>query len=91
MIKLFLDGGVLTLTAFISPLTNDREMIKEIIGADNLIEIYCNCPLDICEQRDVNIERMHLDYGQRWLKIYKKSSQIQHLTSREPKNGRVLY
>jgi adenylylsulfate kinase len=53
MIKLFLDGGVISLTAFISPLAADREMIKEIIGADNLIEIYCNCPLDVCEQRDV--------------------------------------
>ncbi len=53
MIKLFLDGGVLSLSAFISPIEKDREMVKEIIGADNLIEIYCNCPLEICEQRDV--------------------------------------
>lgn len=45
----------------------------------------------LADARDLNIERMHLDYGQRWLKIYKKSSQIQHLISREPKNGRVLY
>ncbi|MEN8190188.1 MAG: adenylyl-sulfate kinase [Thermodesulfobacteriota bacterium] len=53
MVKLFLDAGVLSLTAFISPLRSDREMVKEIIGVDNVIEVYCNCPLEICEQRDV--------------------------------------
>lgn len=53
MIKLFLDAGVISLTAFISPLEVDRAMAKEIIGPENVIEIYCNCPLEICEQRDV--------------------------------------
>ena len=53
MIKLFLDAGVISLTAFISPLESDRAMAKEIIGPDNVIEVYCNCPLEICEQRDV--------------------------------------
>jgi adenylylsulfate kinase len=53
MTKLFLDSGVISLTAFISPLAEDRARIKEIIGADDFIEIYCNCSLDICEQRDV--------------------------------------
>ncbi len=53
MTKLFLDSGVITLAAFISPLREDRTRIREIIGPDDFIEIYCNCTLDICEQRDV--------------------------------------
>jgi adenylylsulfate kinase len=53
MVKLFLDAGVISLTAFISPLEADRTMVKEIIGPENVVEIYCNCPLEICEQRDM--------------------------------------
>lgn len=53
MVNLFLDAGVISLTAFISPLQADRLRVKEILGAENLIEVYCNCPLEICEQRDV--------------------------------------
>ena len=53
MISLFLDSGIISLTAFISPLKTDREKVKEIIGEENLIEVYCNCSLEICEERDV--------------------------------------
>jgi adenylylsulfate kinase len=53
MVKLFLDAGVISLTAFISPLERDRKMVKEIIGKENIIEVFCNCPLEVCEQRDV--------------------------------------
>lgn len=53
MICLFLDAGVISLTAFISPLEIDRAMAKKIIGPENVIEIFCNCPLGICEKRDV--------------------------------------
>lgn len=53
MISLFLDSGIISLTAFISPLKADREKVKKIIGEENLIEVYCNCPLEICEERDV--------------------------------------
>jgi adenylylsulfate kinase len=53
MVKLFLDAGVISLTAFISPLEADRAMAKKIIGIENIIEVFCNCPLEICEQRDV--------------------------------------
>lgn len=53
MVNLFLDSGVISLTAFISPLKADRDKVQEIIGPDNIIEVYCNCPLEICEQRDV--------------------------------------
>lgn len=53
MIRLFVDAGVLSLTAFISPLEVDRQMVKEIIGPENVLEIFCDCPLEVCEQRDV--------------------------------------
>ncbi len=53
MVSLFLDSGVISLTAFISPLEKDRQAVRSIIGPDDLIEIYCNCPLEVCEQRDV--------------------------------------
>lgn len=53
MVNLFLDAGVISLTAFISPLHADRQRVKEILGEENLIEVYCNCSLEICEQRDV--------------------------------------
>ncbi len=53
MVNLFLDSGVISLTAFISPLQADRERVKKIIGSENIIEVYCNCPLEICEERDV--------------------------------------
>jgi adenylylsulfate kinase len=53
MVHLFLDAGVISLTAFISPLHADRQRVKEIIGEENLIEVYCKCPLEVCEERDV--------------------------------------
>jgi adenylylsulfate kinase/bifunctional enzyme CysN/CysC len=51
--NLMLDSGLIVLSAFISPFISDREMIKGLVGADNYLEIYVDCPLEICEQRDV--------------------------------------
>lgn len=51
--KLFVDAGVVTVTAFISPLKKYREEAKEIIGSENFIEIFVNTPLRVCEIRDV--------------------------------------
>lgn len=51
--KLFIDAGIVTITAFISPLAEDRRRAKEIIGPDNFVEIYVNTSLEICESRDV--------------------------------------
>lgn len=51
--KLFTDTGVICLNSFVSPTIEIRNMAKQIIGADNFIEIYINTPLHICEQRDV--------------------------------------
>jgi len=51
--KLFLDAGVVLLSAFISPFQADREQVKSIVGADNYIEVFVDAPLEVCEQRDV--------------------------------------
>lgn len=50
--KLFVDAGIITLAAFISPTLKDRKRIKNIIGKENFYEIYIDTPLEICEQRD---------------------------------------
>lgn len=51
--KLFVDAGVITLTAFISPFKADRRTVREKLEPGQFIEVYVECPLDICEQRDV--------------------------------------
>ena len=51
--KLFVDSGTVVLTAFISPFKEDRDKVREIVGADSLIEVYVDCPIEVCEQRDV--------------------------------------
>ena len=51
--KLFLDAGVVLLSAFISPFQADREQVKSIVGSDNYIEVFVDAPLEVCEQRDV--------------------------------------
>lgn len=51
--KLFLDAGVVVLSAFISPFTSDRESVKTVVGENSFVEIFVDCPLDVCEQRDV--------------------------------------
>ncbi len=53
MCRLFLDAGILTLASFISPLREHRERVRAIVGPDDFLEIYCKCPLEICEKRDV--------------------------------------
>ena len=51
--KLFVDCGVVTIAAFISPTEQIRQMAADIIGKDDFFEIYVNTPLEICEERDV--------------------------------------
>lgn len=53
MAKLFIDSGVIALTAFISPFRDDRRRVRELVGEEDFIEIYCRCSLQTCEQRDV--------------------------------------
>lgn len=51
--KLFVDAGAIALTAFISPFKEDRAKVRNIVGADDVIEVYVECPIEVCEQRDV--------------------------------------
>lgn len=51
--KLFLDAGVIVLSAFISPFKADRAQVKTIVGDDNFVEVFVDAPLEVCEQRDV--------------------------------------
>ncbi|MEQ9007856.1 MAG: adenylyl-sulfate kinase, partial [Ekhidna sp.] len=51
--KLFVDAGVIVLTAFISPFKSDRKTARDLIGDENFIEVHVDCPLEVCEQRDV--------------------------------------
>ena len=52
MVKLFVEGGVIALTAFISPFAKDRLRVRDIVPHGDFIEVYCRCPLEVCEQRD---------------------------------------
>jgi adenylylsulfate kinase len=50
--KLFVDSGLIVLTAFISPFIKDRQIAKDLVESSEFIEIYIDTPLNICEQRD---------------------------------------
>ena len=51
--KLFVDTGIITIAAFISPTEEMRQMAAEIIGRNDFKEIYISTPLEECERRDV--------------------------------------
>jgi adenylylsulfate kinase len=53
MAKLFVEAGVIALTAFISPFRSDRARVRSLVPHGDFLEIYCHCPLEVCEQRDV--------------------------------------
>ena len=53
MSKLFIEAGVIALTAFISPYKADREMVRALVSENDIIEIFCDSPLSVCEERDV--------------------------------------
>lgn len=50
--KLFVDAGIVVLTAFISPYRKDRDMVRGFVNKGEFIEIYVKCPLEVCERRD---------------------------------------
>ena len=50
--KLFADAGVIAMTAFISPYTADRDKVRALLTEGRFIEVFVDCPLEICEQRD---------------------------------------
>lgn len=49
--KLFVDSAVITIAAFVSPFKADRNKIRNLLGKD-FIEVYVDCPLEVCESRD---------------------------------------
>lgn len=51
--KLFVDAGIVTIAAFVSPLISDRDQVKQIVGENDLIEIFVDTSLEECEKRDV--------------------------------------
>lgn len=51
--KLFVEAGVIVLTAFISPFSADRERVRNIAQHGDFFEIYCDSSIEVCEQRDV--------------------------------------
>ncbi len=53
MAKLFLEAGVIALTAFISPFGADRARVRSLVPHGEFLEIFCDCPLEVCEERDV--------------------------------------
>lgn len=53
MAKLFTEAGVIALTAFISPYRADRSWVRSLVATEDFIEIYCCCPIETCEKRDV--------------------------------------
>ena len=50
--KLFLDAGIIVLTAFVSPFRVDRDNARALVGKNDFIEIFCSADLNICETRD---------------------------------------
>lgn len=52
VVKLFVDAGIIVLTAFISPFRKDREIVKVLFENSEFIEIYVDCPIEVCESRD---------------------------------------
>lgn len=50
--KLFVDAGVVVLTAFISPYQEDRNAVRNMLDEDEFIEVYVNCSVEECERRD---------------------------------------
>lgn len=51
--KLFVDSGIITIAAFISPTNDLRNLAKSVIGEQNFMEVYVNTPIEVCESRDV--------------------------------------
>jgi adenylylsulfate kinase len=51
--KLFTDAGMVAITAFISPYRADRDQVRALVPPGDFVEVFVDCPIDVCEQRDV--------------------------------------
>lgn len=52
MVKLFVDAGIIVLTAFISPYREDRGKVRSLLSEGQFLEIYVDCPVEVCAERD---------------------------------------
>ena len=52
MARLFVDAGIIAITAFISPYRKDRDKIRDLVGKSRFYEIYVDCPIEVCAARD---------------------------------------
>ncbi|RLF97874.1 MAG: adenylyl-sulfate kinase [Candidatus Wolframiiraptor sp.] len=52
MVKLFVDAGIIVLAAFISPYRRDRQKVRSLLSKNQFLEIYVECPLEVCASRD---------------------------------------
>ena len=50
--KLFVDAGLIVLTAFISPYRSERQRVRDLVGEGEFVEVYVDTPLEVCEARD---------------------------------------
>ena len=50
--KLFNDAGVIAMTAFISPYRTDRDNARDLLDEGRFVEVFVDCPLEVCEARD---------------------------------------
>ncbi|GAA4874869.1 adenylyl-sulfate kinase [Ferrimonas pelagia] len=50
--NLMAEAGLVVLTAFISPFRSDRQLVRELVGAERFVEVFIDTPLEVCEQRD---------------------------------------
>ncbi|MFZ3053829.1 MAG: adenylyl-sulfate kinase [Sulfuricurvum sp.] len=50
--RLFVDAGLIVISAFISPFRSDREIVRELVDEAEFIEVFIDTPIDVCEQRD---------------------------------------
>ena len=61
--KLFVQSGIICINSFITPKESMREMIREILGKENLLEIYVECSFETCRKRDVKGLYKKVDAG----------------------------
>jgi len=52
MVKLFVDAGMIVLTAFISPYRQDRQKVRSLLEDGQFLEVYVECPSEVCAKRD---------------------------------------
>ena len=52
MVRLFVDAGIIAISAFISPYRADRELVRKLVGEARFFEIYVQCPVEVCAKRD---------------------------------------